>query len=64
MLVTWDSKERKCLISKGMISECFFNAKPINSKNARNKPLLYILNKGKEEPLIVDTCLLLPICDS
>jgi len=46
---------------KGLIGESFFTGKSINSKNARNKPLLFLLTKEKEESITADTCLIIPI---
>ena len=52
------------MINRGIIGEVFFSKKPINIKNARHKALLYNLGTKediKEEPLYVDTTLLIPI---
>ncbi|EAS03382.2 hypothetical protein TTHERM_00730310 (macronuclear) [Tetrahymena thermophila SB210] len=64
ILTTYENnREKKCLISKGLLSECFFGKKPINSKNARNKPLYYQICEDKELSVVVDTCLIIPIAD-
>ncbi|KAL4477784.1 hypothetical protein ABPG72_018958 [Tetrahymena utriculariae] len=64
ILTTYEnSREKKSLISKGLLSESFFGKKPINSKNARNKPLYYYICEDKELSVVVDTCLIIPIVD-
>ena len=51
------------MINKGIVGELFYYKTPLNVKNAKTKPLLYLLNEqtNKDEPFYVDTTLLLPV---
>lgn len=55
--------DRQCMIHKGIIGETFQKQFPFNVKNAKQKALLYKINKDtmKEESEFVNNTLLLPV---